>query len=297
IKQNAELYLVNSDPFLESGHSWPSHVIPVGGAHIDFPKPLFYPWNTSISSAPAGLIIVQLGANVDGSAMPPALVKAFVGALSKLTKFRIYWRIGTNLSLKGVDLENMPSHINVTTFIPQNDLLAHRRCKLLVTNGGSSSILEALTYGVPILGVPLYGVNYKNLWNVEQRGAGLMLNKDKLDEKTLLGAMKKLLDTPIYKKKAENFAKELKSRPGSAFERVLNAIELVARHGSASLIRPSKRPQGLLLFLEVSHLDFFLIVVTGLFFAIFISYIILRTFLRTMCWRKKVEKKEKQKKH
>lgn len=64
-----------------------------------------------------------MGANTDGSTMPSQLFKAFVGAFSRLKKYRIFWRIGTNLELKDVDLESLPVHINVTTYIPQNDLL------------------------------------------------------------------------------------------------------------------------------------------------------------------------------
>lgn len=69
------------------------------------------------------MIIVQMGANVDSSKMPENFVKAFVGAFTRLKKYRIFWRIGTNLKLEGVDLDNLPSHINVTTYLPQSDLL------------------------------------------------------------------------------------------------------------------------------------------------------------------------------
>jgi hypothetical protein len=64
-----------------------------------------------------------MGANVDSSKMPEYLVKAFVGAFIRLKKYRIFWRIGTTLKLEGVDLESLPSHINVTTYLPQSDLL------------------------------------------------------------------------------------------------------------------------------------------------------------------------------
>lgn len=69
------------------------------------------------------MIIVQLGANTDSSEMPSHLVKAFLGAFTRLKKYRIFWRIGPNLKLNGVDLDEVPSHINVTTYLPQNDLL------------------------------------------------------------------------------------------------------------------------------------------------------------------------------
>lgn len=50
-------------------------------------------------------------------------VKAILGALSKLTKYRIYWRIGHKVQLKGVKEEDVPTHVNLTAYIPQNDLI------------------------------------------------------------------------------------------------------------------------------------------------------------------------------
>lgn len=139
--------------------------------------------------------------------MPKNLVNAFIGALSKLTKYRIYWRIGTKMSLEGIDIDRLPAHINITTYVPQNDLLAHRRCKLFITNGGSSSIMESLSYGVPVLGMPLYGVNYQNMVKVQQKGLGEIVNKDGLTEEVLLKNIKKLLENPLYKKTAEEVSK------------------------------------------------------------------------------------------
>jgi hypothetical protein len=49
--------------------------------------------------------------------------KAILNALSKLTTYRIYWRIGSNFELPGIEMSEIPSHINLTTFIPQNDLI------------------------------------------------------------------------------------------------------------------------------------------------------------------------------
>lgn len=41
LKQESELFFVNTDPLLEYPHALPPHVIPVAGMHIDQPKPLF----------------------------------------------------------------------------------------------------------------------------------------------------------------------------------------------------------------------------------------------------------------
>ncbi|KHJ91376.1 hypothetical protein OESDEN_08761 [Oesophagostomum dentatum] len=121
--RSSSFFFANTDPLLEFPRALSPRVIPVGGLHIDVPKPLFAPWNTSIESAEEGLIVVSLGTQVNQAEMKESQVKAILGALSRLTKYRIYWRIGHKVELKGVKEEDVPDHINLTAFIPQNDLL------------------------------------------------------------------------------------------------------------------------------------------------------------------------------
>uniref|UniRef100_A0A915DVF0 glucuronosyltransferase n=1 Tax=Ditylenchus dipsaci TaxID=166011 RepID=A0A915DVF0_9BILA len=212
IKQSAELYLLNTDLLLEEPSlSLPSYVHCVGGIHIDEVKPLFYPWNSSIAEAKEGLIIVSLGTQVDTSKMPAVLVKTMLNVFSKLKDYRIFWRIGGKLALPGIDdLETIPSHINITTFIPQNELLANRRTRLFITNGGMNSVMEAVAHGVAIL------------------------------EQTLMAKLKELLNNPKYARTAKEMSKEFKSRPSTAFQRALHAIEHVGRHRSAKFYSPQK---------------------------------------------------------
>lgn len=81
------------------------------------------PWNDTIAAAPEGLIVVSLGTQANSSAMTLVQAKALVGALSRFNKYRIYWRVGPSMSLPGVDLKSVSDHINLTAYLPQNDLL------------------------------------------------------------------------------------------------------------------------------------------------------------------------------
>lgn len=47
--------------------------------------------------------------------------------------------------------------------------VANRRTRLLITNGGMHSLMEALHWGMPVLGIPLYGPNMRNLEKVNSR--------------------------------------------------------------------------------------------------------------------------------
>ncbi|VDM45714.1 unnamed protein product [Toxocara canis] len=242
IKQKAELYFINTDRLIEYEHALPPHVIPVAGLHIDQVKPLFHPWNSSIASSEKGTIVVSLGTQANSSAMTLHQARSIFGALSRLNSYRIYWRIGPSLHIPGISSSDIPSHINVTTFIPQNDLLADKRTRLLITNGGMQSIMEALVHGVPVVGIPLYGVNRHNMAKVQNKGLGVVVPKDQLSELTLFNAIKEVLQNAKYKKTAKDMAREWKQRPQTAFQTALHYIEHVGKHHRAAFFGAPHRP-------------------------------------------------------
>ncbi|KAK6013479.1 hypothetical protein OSTOST_21203 [Ostertagia ostertagi] len=102
--RSSSLFFVNTDPLLEFPRALSPVVIPVGGLHVDQPKPLFAPWNTSIESARDGLIVVSLGTQRESAYM----TKAEASTSTLMYK------------------------------------LSHKSCKLLVTNGGMSASCEGL---------------------------------------------------------------------------------------------------------------------------------------------------------
>ncbi|KAF8358162.1 ugt-57 [Pristionchus pacificus] len=240
LKQRATLYFVNSDPLLEYERALPPHVIPVGGIHMEHPKPLFSPWNETIAQSKEGTIVVSFGTLVNNAKMSESQAAALYGALSQLTSYRIIWNIGAGLKLPGIDVDKAPAHMNITAYLPQNDVLADKRTKLLITNGGMSSLMEAVAYGVPVVGVPLYGVNKHNLDKVAHKGLGVVLQKSELSQTNLLQAIRTVLDSAKYKTVAKDMAREFKARHGKeiVFERAMHYIEHVGRHHAAAFYRP-----------------------------------------------------------
>jgi hypothetical protein len=91
------------------------------------PKCSLQPWNTTMASAADGVIVCSLGTMANTSAMPLSMSRAFLGAFGKLPKNRIYWRIGRTIALEGIDNTEIPPHVNITSYLPQNDLLGMYR--------------------------------------------------------------------------------------------------------------------------------------------------------------------------
>merc|ERR1719401_1401949 len=70
-------------------------------------------------------------------------------------------------------LESMPpvpSNFLLHKSVPQLDLLS--RCSAFVTHGGANSMHEALSLGVPMVVVPLFGDQLSNAASVARCGAG-----------------------------------------------------------------------------------------------------------------------------
>uniref|UniRef100_A0A0N5BC30 glucuronosyltransferase n=1 Tax=Strongyloides papillosus TaxID=174720 RepID=A0A0N5BC30_STREA len=273
LKRDAELYFINTDILLESNLALPLNVIPVGGLHIDHVKPLFYPWNTTIASAKSGVIVVSFGTQATINGIKPQLFKPLYNVLSKLTTYRIYWRLGPEYEELGIEMDKVPSHINITTFVPQNDLLAQKKTKLFITNGGMSSIIESIFHGVPMVGIPLYGVNRQNLYKMRNKGLGLVVEKEDINEGKLMKSIKSVLENNKYSITVKDMSKAMKSRSENAFDRALYYIEHVGRHRGAKFLKQKSTFEKF-----ISQIHVYVVIF------IIITIIIITKFMTTFMW-------------
>lgn len=53
---------------------------------------------------------------------------------------------------------------------------AHHNCVLFITHGGMLSIIEAVNFGVPIIGIPIYTDQFININRVVNKGFGRRAN-------------------------------------------------------------------------------------------------------------------------
>lgn len=77
--------------------------------------------------------------------------------------------------------------------------LAHKNTKVFITHGGLMSSQESLTFGVPIIGLPLFGDQFSNVEFFMKKNMALISNVKSLTEESIHGALKKILNNPKYK--------------------------------------------------------------------------------------------------
>lgn len=71
---------------------------------------------------------------------------------------------------------------------------AHPKTSLFITHGGLFSTQEALHFGVPVIGMPIYVDQLNNIAQAEADGWGFMLKWEELTEEKLKSLITKALD-------------------------------------------------------------------------------------------------------
>jgi MGT family glycosyltransferase len=125
-----------------------------------------------------------------------------------------------------------PSHVWVERFIPQHTVLPH--CQLVISHGGSGSILGALAYGIPLLMLPIGADQIANARQCAAMGVGEMFDPNALEPSSLRAAVSQVLTGGKYRSAAEAVRKEICGlpKPEHALRKVL---ELAPRSDHNSL--------------------------------------------------------------
>jgi MGT family glycosyltransferase len=101
----------------------------------------------------------------------PDLYRAAIDVLSPLP-VRILLTLGTDADPD--QLGPLPANVHMEPWVPQEAILPHAAA--VVYHGGFGTTLGALTYGVPVVAMPLFaGDQWRNARRVAQLGAGIEL--------------------------------------------------------------------------------------------------------------------------
>ncbi|MFE0171792.1 macrolide family glycosyltransferase [Streptomyces sp. NPDC059002] len=132
-----------------------------------------------------------------------------------------------------VDLDRLvgvPSHVEVRRHVPLLRVL--READLFVTHAGMGSVMEALSFGVPMVTVPQMAEQRANADRVVELGAGVLLHRDEVSAKSLRAAADAVLGDPGYAERAGVMRGHIE-RSGGAVE----AVDVIE-----SLLAPAPAP-------------------------------------------------------
>ena len=87
-------------------------------------------------------------------------------------------------------------NIKVVSWLPQNDLLAHKDIKAFVSHVGHNSLYESAYHGVPVVAVPLFSDQFSNAKKAEQFGLGIAVDHETVDAEQLFETIVCVVNEP-----------------------------------------------------------------------------------------------------
>ncbi|XP_068623988.1 UDP-glycosyltransferase UGT5-like [Battus philenor] len=228
--KNVQMLFLNVHPIWDNNRPVPPGVIYLGGLHQNPEKELPKDLKSYLDSSRNGVIYFSLGTNVKTSNVP-------LEKLQIITK--VFSQLPYDILLKWDDdeLPGRSENIKISKWLPQSDLLRHPKIKLFITQGGLQSTDEAITAGVPLIGIPMFVDQWYNADKYRQLKIGLRLDIELLSEDTFRDAIKTVLNDKSYRDNIIKLRNVMHDQPQSPLDRAVWWTEYVLRHGGASHLR------------------------------------------------------------
>lgn len=158
-------------------------------------------WSALATGLP--IIYVTMGSSGDAALMPQ-----IIEALAPLAASIVVSSAGMPIPAA------LPQNVYCADYLP-GDVIA-KRAQLVVCNGGSPTTQQALSEGVPVLGISSNMDQFLNMQFVVARGAGVRLRSDELRVDELRSRAQEILGKKAFRSAAARLAAEMRSYDSSA---------------------------------------------------------------------------------
>jgi len=234
------LYLVPSTPIFDRDRrDLPQSVQYIGPCQWDTPNDVSSaPWLTEL--APDRPVIYVTEGTLHSK--PPFLLRAALQGLASLP-IQVIATTGKHRDAKELGLAAIPPNARVERWVPHSDLLP---CiDVVVTTGGTGTVLGSLAAGVPLVVVPTAWDQPENAWRVAEAGAGVRLTPRQCTPEQVRDAVERVLKDQSFRRNARRLATDF-ARYGGAAQAADLLEELAAHEGNLSQNRGTGLPPACL---------------------------------------------------
>ncbi|KAH8343686.1 hypothetical protein KR059_004435, partial [Drosophila kikkawai] len=231
IRNSFSLILLNQHFSLFRARSSVPGMVEVAGFHIPkedpkLPKDL----QQFIDEAEHGVIFFALGVELQSKDLPVETQKMFLETF-KLMPQRVIWKF------EGEPPCAVSDNVYLAKLLPQQSILAHPNVKLFISHGGMLSTIEAAYYGKPVLGMPIFFDQFRNLRVFMEDGAALQLSINSVTGEEFKEAMDRLVNEPSYRENALALSKRFRDQPMHPLDVAIYWTEYIVRYRGASHMR------------------------------------------------------------
>ncbi|XP_022085859.1 UDP-glucuronosyltransferase 2B31-like [Acanthaster planci] len=230
----------------------------------------------------AGVVLFSLGTHVNE--MEVTRAEMLARSLAKLPQ-RVVWHFPG-------DTSKLPlgNNTKVVQWMPMQKIMAHPNVKAVLCHGGSGMLHEAIWFGLPVVGIPLFGDQFDNIGRAMCKGIAVSLDLFDMTEESLHHAVNRVIDDPSFRRKVAKLSGILHDEPLIPTDKAAHWISHVTRFGGGHL-----QPRGARLgFVERNLLDVGVVLAAAGCFALWLgAWICRKSGSMAVCFCSKLFKRLK----
>ncbi|KPJ20476.1 Ecdysteroid UDP-glucosyltransferase [Papilio machaon] len=272
LKTKVEMLFLNINPIWEGNYPVPPAVVHMGGLHQTPPKELPRDLRQLLDDSTNGVIYFSFGSNVRPSLLDPAKIDIFHKVFAELP-YNVIWKWDDD------SLPPRSDNVRIFKWLPQADLLRHPNIKLFITQGGLQSTDEAITAGVPLVGIPMMGDQWYNVEKYVYHKIGVRLDFEELTEEKLKKALLDVAGNESYRNNIVRLRNLMQDQPQKPLERTIWWLEYILRHGGAKHLRS---PAANISWSEYLELELVFFILICLFTSLILVVLVTRYILRKL---------------
>ncbi|CAK1547657.1 unnamed protein product [Leptosia nina] len=243
---NADMLFLNTHPIWIDNQPLPSNVISIWGIHKNPENELPHNLKSYLDNSKNGVIYLSFGTNAPSTILSPDFIRILIRVFSKLP-YDVLWKWEKDV------MPGKPDNVKIGKWFPQSDLLRHPNVKVFITQGGLQSTDEAITAGVPLIGIPMLGDQWYNVEKYEKHKIGVRLDMETLTEDKFEDAIHLVLNDTSFRDNIVKLRTFMNDQPQTAMERAVWWTEYVLRHGGAKHLRAATANKPLWDYYEHVH--------------------------------------------
>ncbi|KAG7309345.1 hypothetical protein JYU34_005292 [Plutella xylostella] len=231
LRVNGSIMFGNSHPCIADAISLPQNYKFIGGYHIieSDMEPLPNVLKQRMDESKYGVIFFSLGSIVNTQTISEEFKNNLLQVFASL-KQTVIWKLDART-------KNVPKNVVLVKWAPQQSILAHPNTVLFITHGGLLSINEAIHFGVPVLGTPLFGDQFMNIGKLVQKGMAKSVKLSSDLQLHLKTDIEEMVSNSSYRLRAQELSEIYHDRLVKPGEEIAHWVQHVVRTGGAPHLR------------------------------------------------------------
>ncbi|EPB72840.1 hypothetical protein ANCCEY_08054 [Ancylostoma ceylanicum] len=241
--------ITNSNPYLDYPRPMLHKTVPIGGIAVSIdPKKnkLSAKWDAILNERNT-TVLVSFGSVAKAIYMPDEYRHSLLKLFESMPDTTFIWKYEE----EGSQIADHLPNVHLSTWFPQNALLADPRLTVFVTHGGLGSTTELAHQGKPAVlislynklsfHIPIFADQQRNAHMLAKHGGGIVLTKDDLENpQKLRETLLTMFNDVSYSQNAKRLSEMLLNQPISAKQLLIRHCEFAAKRCSSIAVKSKK---------------------------------------------------------